>query len=331
MTPDDRFLNEQRREPDPAFARTLRERLRGDEDDAPARGFRFVPALASAAGIALIALAFTVPAVRVAAQNALDLFRVRSFAAVEIDEGRMDQLMKLHDQMEADPSTALFEKQGVLKDPGKPVEYPTPELAGSAAGLPGLHTPRALPAGMKLEHVAVTGEGQARLVVRVERVRKLIEALGLTDVQVPTYLDGQTIAVRMPHAVTQQYGDGKRHVNLVEGTSPDVSLPPGADLRQLGEIGLRVLGLDAGEARRVAGSIDWKSTLVVPVPASAESFRQVDVNGQKGLLIRCEEPTASGGHRRSGVLLLWTEGERVLAVQSDMSSEDVLELAQSLR
>lgn len=329
---DDRFLNEQRREPDPGFARALRERLRGAEDEAPARGFRLAPALATAAGIAVVVLLFTVPAVRVAAQNALDLFRVHSFEGIEIDPARLDQLRALHDQIGKDPSMMVLDQQDVIKEPGKPLDYPSADLAGNAAGLPGLKQPRGpLPNGMRFTKAQVQGEGIARLTLHADKLRKVIELLGLTDVQVPGYLDGQKITVHMPPIVSQQFDNGTTHMTLVEAHSPELGLPPGADLKQLGEIGLRILGLDADEARRVAAGIDWKSTLVVPVPTSAQSFRQVEVNGQKGLFIRCEMPDSTGARHRSGAVLLWTEGDRVLGMQSNLPGEDILDLAQSLR
>jgi len=328
---NDSFLHEQRREPGAGFGRALRERLRGLEDDVPERRSRLMPALASALAVALVALSFTIPAVRVAAQNALDLFRVRSFAAVEIDESRLDQLRKLGDQAENDPTMMVFEKQEVLQDPGQPVEYPSADIAASAAGLPGIKKPGPLPAGLTLSKVTARGEGAARLTVRADRLRAVIQTLGLTDVRVPDGLDGKQLTVHMPAVVTQEYANGTRRLSLVEARSPEVALPPGVDLRQLGEIGLRILGLDAGEASRVAGSIDWRSTLIVPVPTTAASFRQIHVNGHEGLLIRCEAPNAEGQRRRSGVLVMWTEGERVFAVESNLGGEDVLDIAQSLR
>jgi hypothetical protein len=270
--------------------------------------------------------------VRVAAQNALDLFRVRSFTAIEIDQSRMDQLRALHDQLGQDPAMLVLDQQEVLQEPGKPVEYPSADLAGSAAGLPGLKQPRMpLPNGMQFTKAQVTGEGAARLTVNADKLRKVIELLGLTDVRVPDNIDGQKITVHMPHIVQQEYASAKSRMTLVEANSPEVGLPPGADLRQLGEIGLRILGMDAGEARRVANSIDWKSTLIVPVPTTAESFRQVQVNGHPGLYIRCEAKDESGKRRRSGAVVMWTEGDRVLALQSDLPGEELLDLAQTLR
>ena len=329
---DDRFLHELRQEPAPGFSRALRERLRGAESDPLARGFRLRPVLASALAVVLVAASFALPAVRVAAQSALDLFRVHSFAAVEIEPARIEQLKKLHDQTENDPGMMVFDKQDVMQDPGKPVEYPSADLAASAAGLPGLLKPSSLPNGLTFEKAAVTGQGQARLTLHADRLQHVLEALGITDVHVPAGLDGQSLTVRVPPHVVQMYTSGKHHLAIIEGTSPEVALPPGADLRQLGEIGLRVLGLDAGEAHRVAMSIDWRSTLLVPVPMNAASFRQVDVNGHKGLFIRMEgDGPREGGKGERGSMVMWTEGERVFAVQSDLPNEDVLEVATSLR
>jgi hypothetical protein len=69
----------------------------------------------------------------------------------------------------------------------------------------------------------------------------------------------------------------------------------------------------------------------VPVPTTAESFRQVHVNGHPGLFIRCEEPDANGKRHRTGAVVMWTEGDRVLAVQSDLPGDQLLDLAQTLR
>ena len=94
---DDRFLHELREEPADGFGRRLRERLRGLEDTRASRASRWRPLLAGAVAVAAVAVAFTFPAVRVAAQNALDLFRVRSFAGIEVDESRLEQLRQLSD------------------------------------------------------------------------------------------------------------------------------------------------------------------------------------------------------------------------------------------
>jgi hypothetical protein len=279
-------------------------------------------------------VAFTFPAVRVAAQNALDLFRVRKFAAVEISEARITQLKQLATADDKDPSMMLFEKQEVLLEPGPAQDYPSADLAAAAAGLPGIHkTEGALPEGLAFAKAVVTQPGAARLTVRTERLRQVLEALGITDIQVPPAFEGQPITVNMPSSVTQVYqgtaNGAEIRLTVMEANTPEVALPPGADLQRLGEVGLRVLGLDAGEAHRVAASIDWRNTMLVPVPTSAGSFRQVEVNGHRGLLVRTN-PQENDRHNRQA-MVMWTEGERVHSVRGNLSPEDVLQVAQSLR
>ncbi len=327
---DDKFLHDQRREPAPGYARSLRERLRQVED-APATRFNGQPVLAAAAAIAVGVLLFTVPAVRVVAQNALDLFRVRTFAAVEVDPARMEKLKSLKD--DENGSMQLFDRDESPQEPGKPVEYPSADLAASAAGLPGLRKLTTMPAGMSFEKALVTGTGDVRLTMRTEKLQHVLDALGITDVRVPSQMDGQKLTVHMPHSVIQKYKSAQHELTVIEANSPEVALPPGADMRQMGEIGLRVLGLDASEARRLADSIDWRSTMLVPVPMNAATFRQVDVNGHRGLFVRMNREMGKDGEvtRRGGAMVMWTEGARVLAVQGDLGEEDVLEAAQSMR
>jgi hypothetical protein len=103
------------------------------------------------------------------------------------------------------------------------------------------------------------------------------------------------------------------------------------DLAQMGEIGLRILGLDAGEARRLAQAIDWRTTLLVPVPANASSFREVTVRGQNGLLISRAEVNREGKRRREGSLLLWTDADRLFALESNLPSDELVQVAESVR
>jgi hypothetical protein len=121
-------------------------------------------------------------------------------------------------------------------------------------------------------------------------------------------------------------------VHLVQANSPEVTLPTGVDLAQLGEIGLRILGLDPAEARRMASTIDWTSTLVVPVPSNASSFREVTVHGQRGLLVTTNgDPAGTPNGRRAGAIVMWTEGDRVFALAGNLDSMELMQMAESVR
>jgi hypothetical protein len=327
---DDRFLYEGRRDPRPEFAGALRERLnrqgpaqRAFEAARPL--FRLRPALAWAA-LAIVLSSFAFPSVRASAQAFLDLFRVRNFTAVEFDPARMEKLRELHTSLGDDPALLVFDRTEVVKDPGKPEPYPTPAAAGAAAGLD-VRVPDQLPAGLALEKVEMKWEGEARLSVKTERLRSVLDALQIRDVHVPPGLDGQVLTVRLAPMVALHYEKDDRRVHFLQARSPEVTLPQGTDLAQLGEIGLRVLGLEPAEAQRLARSIDWRSTLLVPVPASAGVFRQVDVRGNKGLLVT----VMAGPKRREGSMLMWSEGDRVYAMAGNIQQLDLLQMANSVR
>lgn len=375
---EDDFLREARREPRPEFARALREKLRNLEMDeapgaaaapraaaadapnvagpadrsadwipTPVRRFRWRMAWAGLGGVAVaaVALLFVFPSVRASAQAFLDLFRVRNFAAVSIDAARMEQL----EGISVDLKALLGDRLEMDEKPGPSAVVATPEEAGRAAGFT-VRLPAVLPAGLTLDSLRVEDGAVASLTVDASRLNSIMRSLDISDLQVPPGLDGRVVTVRTTPMVTARYHGDRREAYLVQARSPEVNLPAGVDLAQLGEIGLRIAGLDPGEAHRFARSIDWRSTLILPVPASASSFNQVTVSGNPGLLITTKEDAAerspdpdsqpggapgdsTGHHRRhrSGSILLWSEGEMVYAVAGSLHQADALEMAESLR
>jgi len=324
---DDRFLKDFSREPRPEFARSLRAKLRAGEEREERRGFVFRPAFAlAAAGLAVIGL-FSVPAVRVSAQALLDMFRVRNFAAVPFDASRMEKLQALKAGGD-DQAMMIFDHQEIQK----PTETKVSSVseASALAGTP-VRTPGFLPNGFSVDQIEVNSEGRARLTVDAAKLQAVLQTLDLRDVRVPAGLDGQPIEVHMWPVVDQSWihtNGGKLH--LVQSRSPEIGMRSGVDLRELGEMGLRILGLDASEAKRVAASIDWANTLVVPVPAGASSFREVTVNGNKGLMVEMTHSTKDN-RRRQGAVVMWSEGDQVFALSGSSSDGSLIQIAESLK
>ena len=118
----------------------------------------------------------------------------------------------------------------------------------------------------------------------------------------------------------------------MQGPMPEVLMPAGVDLAQLGEIGLRVLGMPADEARTFANSVDWRTTFLVPVPPMATRFRQTLVGSNRGIVIegplRDSETKVEKGNWN---LLLWSQGGRVYGIRSTMRLSDVMVMANSLQ
>lgn len=330
---DDRFLHEHRREPRPGFARSLRARLRQSEDvETDARERRWNPALIATFALAVVALSFSFPSVRATAQNLLDLFRVRTFAPVAFDPAKLDKLKALAPKEGESDANMLFANVEVLEKPDAPRTFTSLGSAASAAGIPGRSVTE-LPSGMSVSEITVTGHGRTRFQIDTQKLGTILETLDLRDVRVPVELNGRTFTVDMPAAIRQQLKSSRHQVEFIQAKSPEMELPVGTDLSQLGEVGLRILGMDAGEARRMAGSIDWKSTLIVPLPLDATTYREVTIQGNKGLLVTRQRGAGPDGEgsRRSGSMVLWSQDGRIYALAGDVEQTALVEMAESVR
>jgi hypothetical protein len=190
-----------------------------------------------------------------------------------------------------------------------------------------------MPTAVYPSGISVKGQQHVRITPNADRLRQVMDALAINDLAVPAGLAGGVVEVRVPPVVTLRYDrGGAQAVQLLQAKSPDVSLPDGLDLRALGEIGLRILGLSPVEAREFAAAIAWQSTLIVPLPATASSFKQVNINGYPGVSI--ERAGAAQDGRRAGVstTLLWAGDGMVFAAEAPgLSSADTLRMAESLR
>jgi len=324
---DDRFMHELKAAPDPGFGRRLRERLRSMEAEADEREprARWVALLAPALLVALLASLILFPSVRASAQAFLDLFRVRNFTAVSVSPDRMKQL----EDGKLDLKSLIGDRVQTVTEPGPPQVVMSAAQAGAATGM-FVKVPTVLPSGLQADTVSWRGAGEAQITADVTRLHQLLDALEIRDVSIPMAIDGQKIDVKMPPAVRQRFVHDQLRAELFQSKSPEVGLPAGVNLAELGEIGLRILGLDATEARRLAQSIDWRSTMLVPVPANVGSFRQVEVNGRPGLLVTIDNTTPDG-KRHQGSIVLWSQDDMVYALNGNLSGVDLLQMANSVR
>ena len=319
---DDGWLHALRTDSSPLFKAQLRERLRAQESvsetsrDWPRR------ALIAAAAVMVVGVLLSVPAVRASVAQFVSLFRVINVVAVPVDASRIDRLKA--EQLEI--GTLIGEHVQVVQDPGAPVNVASFADAAAVAGMT-LATPQWLPDNTQVLETAVVGERVVRVTADSQRLQQVMDALGINDLTVPVGLDGQIVNVRVPPVVMIRYDhhNGRRS-RLFQARTPQLSLPNSIDVRALGEIGLRILGLAPLEAKQFAGAIDWHTTLVVPVPPNASSFQQVDIGGHRGVLIqhqpRNQSPTST---------IVWSTPERVFALVSIQHVAEVTAMATSVR
>jgi hypothetical protein len=258
------------------------------------------------------------PSVRAGAESFLDLFRVVNFVAVPVQGQRIATL-----QRGLDLPRLLGEQVHVVQAPSAAQNVATAEQAGALAGI-AVHLPNWLPEQTTRQQIAVLGETRWTVTASTQKLQQVMDTLGIDDLALPLGMDGQTAALHVYPSVHVAYTTRDGHFFFIQSRQPDAVLPQGADLPLLAEIGLRVLGVEPNEARRFANSIDWRTTLLVPVPASVANFHEVDIDGNKGLLI---EATGTTGRRSSQ--LLWSAGGSVFALVGDVRPEELFEMARS--
>jgi len=286
----------------------------------------------------LIGLSLLFPAARSFAQRLLATLRVEKVQTVNLDFSSLDTpgTRRLHDALQQ----MLSEKAIVtLKEPG--VDPPSQAAASQFVGFP----VRILSPRTDNPTFHVSGAHAFNLTLDRARFQELLDQAGRTDLILPPSLDGATLSVHIPRAVEINYGSCavEHHsdtpppspaasspspadpcVSVIEVPSPTVNFPSDLDLQQIAEIGLQLGGMDAVEARRFCQSVDWKSTLVLPIPPSVQSYETVYVKGVRGTLLRFSR------RELANYILIWVDGGIIYSRAGQGDPNSAVELAGSL-
>lgn len=245
---------------------------------------------ALAASIGIVALLLTWPPARAAAQRFLGLLRFESVAVLKLDRGLLPH--RLSDTQAQMFAQVLADSVEQLKKPADNWDPATLEEAEQLAGFP----IRLL--GDRLDDPKLEVVDSESLAFNVERVRveQMIDIIGGTDVEIPSRLDGARVRVDIFKAVEASYGDcwppsdpdnveWPNCFELRQGPTPAVVSDPELDLGEIAELGLQVAGMSPEEAGAVRRTLDWTSTLVIPMPEDEARHEEIEVDGVRGVLM----------------------------------------------
>ena len=257
---------------------------------------RLRPIWAGLAVVLVLVVALSFQPVRALASSVLSQFRVKQVVVLPVDNTRLSALSgdtPLARQM----SQLLSDEVKVIKQPGKPQAVASAQLADQTAGfkvrLPGSRS--------DAPQLSVQSDGSFQFKVNRARAQGLLRDAGFPNTQLPASIDGALIKVDVPAAVTAAYGTcpkldsetrgsrGRTMMNCVilsQMPSPKVDAPPNLDIQALAEIGLQFTGMSPQEAHQYSQSVDWTTTMVVPVPRNGASYQTVPVDGVTGQLIQ---------------------------------------------
>ena len=290
---------------------------------------------ATAALILALILAF--PATRALASELLNLFRVQQVSVIPVDFTGMEQLTG-NDALGKQFSQLISSSIDVTQKPGAPTDAADAARASQLAGF----TVR-LPQNMTPSQISVTGVAAFIATVDRAKAQALIDEAGRSDLVLPASIDGAKISVNIPASVNVGYGTcpkpsdaqsdnagspGRRFpdcVMLAEIPSPVVKAPADVDVAQLAQIGLEFTGMSSDQAAAYTSTVDWTSTLVVPIPKNAATYEQVSVDGVTGTLIQRPADDAPQ------FVLLWVKDGIIYAISGlGTNSQQAIDMANSL-
>jgi len=308
----------------------------GDEERTPILAQLFArrcrPAWAAGAlgAILLVGLAF--PSGRGWAQRILATLRVERVQPVRFDTSSFDENRPLQRML----GQLISDKVVVITDE----ESQKASTLAEASELAGFHV--RVPYG-RTDAAQFNVEGQHAFRTTIDRARlqDILDQAGRPDLLLPATIDGETISFQMPRGVRVQYGECPTRVAegearagnspqtfnckiLFEHPSPVVNVPANLNLEQLAEIGLQLAGMSAVQAREFCQTVDWKSTLVLPIPKFVRSYETVTVDGVQGTLM------TPASRRGPGSVLIWVKDGIIYCLVGPGGPSDALALANSL-
>lgn len=291
--------------------------------------------------VVLLVLILAIPTTRALADRLLDLFRVQEVAVIPVDFTGLQQLTG-QGTVGKQLSELISDSVTTNQKPGAPVEVSDAVHASQLAGFK-----VRLPQGVTPSRISVVGASAFTFTVNRTKAQALLDEAGRSDLLLPASIDGALVSVKIPAAVSVDYGTcpppntdetgidlsaggsaGRRYpdcVILAEIPSPTVTAPPTLDVAQLAQIGLEFTGMSSQQAAAFTQTVDWTSTLVIPIPKNAATYEQVKVDGVVGTLIqRPADDAPEFG-------LLWVKGGDIYGISGlGSDSQRAIQMANSL-
>jgi hypothetical protein len=292
----------------------------------------------------VLALVFAFPATRALAGELLNLFRVQRVTVVPVDFTGMEQL---DGAVGNNISQLISDSVTIKNEPGDPVNVANTDEASQLAGFNVRAAQDITPS-----RISVMNGASFTFTINRAKAQALLDEAGRSDLVLPEEADGADVSVNIPSSVSIAFGtcpepsnEGqvKREIERESETSgspgrvykdciifaqipsPEVSAPASLGIAKLAQIGLEFTGMTSEEAVQFTSTVDWTSTLVVPIPKNAASYQQVTVDGVTGTLI--ERPSDDAPQ----FALFWVKDGIIYTIGGlGNNAQKALEIANSL-
>jgi hypothetical protein len=287
----------------------------------------------------VLAVIVAIPGTRALASQLLDLFRVQQVTVVPVDFTGMEQLNN-NGALASQFSSLISDSITMTKKPGNPQIVADAAQASQLVGF----TVR-VPQGTTPSSISVMGDTAFTMTVDRAKAQALLNEAGRSDLVLPDSIDGAKVSVEIPGGVSIGFGacpppssdgdpnmgagsPGRRYADcliLAEIPSPTVNAPANVNVPQLAQIALEFTGMTADQAAAFTKTVDWTSTLVIPIPKNAATYEQITVDGVTGTLIQRPADDAPQ------FVLIWIKNGIIYAIAGlGSDSQKAIDLANSL-
>ena len=130
----------------------------------------------------------------------------------------------------------------------------------------------------------------------------------------------------MPQAAQLQPGFIRKRTLRIELEKLLEGRPGALAVIQIAQVALQFLGMSANDAANFTQTVDWTSTLVLPVVRGESKYEQVHVNGNEGALLRAANQNQSGHFS-----LMWVDNGIVFALNGTGDDTTAINLASQLQ
>jgi len=295
-------------------------------------------------GLLILTLVFAFPSTRALAGELLNLFRVQQVTVVPVDFTGMEQL---NGAVGNNISQLISDSVTMQKEPTDPTNVANTDEASQLAGF----NVRA-PQDITSSRISVMSGVSFAFTIDRAKAQALLDEAGRSDLVLPEEVDGADVSVNIPSSVSIAFGtcpepsndsEAAREMDREKNTSgspgrvykdciilaqipsPEVSAPASLDIAKLAQIGLEFTGMTSEEAVQFTSTVDWTSTLIVPIPKNAASYQQITVDGVTGTLI--ERPSDDAPQ----FALFWVKDGIIYTIGGlGNNSQKALEIANSL-
>lgn len=300
------------------------------------------PVWGGLAAVGLLALLLSFAPARSWGQKFLQMLRVEKLAVVPVDLSAFSGESVDHSRGKL-IAQLISDSVVVTMKPGEPARVPNLAEARQQSGF----NVRTLDELGAPQRILVGGEGAFHMTLDRDRMQAVLDNAGRSDIQLPASVDGATVAVHVPKSVRLLYGncsrsdtppalpnpagaapeaDGGACIDFMQVPTPVVSVPPGLNVNALAEAGLQITGMTAAEAHAYCQTVDWSSTLVVPVPRNGSSFETMSVDGVKGTFVHLP----ARGDFADRYALIWVKNGLLYSLTGKGSAAQALSAVQSL-